>query len=61
MTDAHDLYGLPIELFVSERQAVAKELRRQGLRDEAARITGLRKPSVAAWAVNQLVRRPGAS
>jgi hypothetical protein len=51
-----DLYGLPLECFTEERNALARELRREGDRDEAARVTKLRKPSVAAWAVNQLVR-----
>ncbi len=54
--NANDLYGLPLERFVPERTALAKELRAEGERDEAARVAKLRKPSVAAWAVNQLVR-----
>jgi hypothetical protein len=51
-----DLYGLPLERFVTERGALARALRADGRRDEAAAIAALRKPSVAAWAVNQLVR-----
>jgi hypothetical protein len=51
-----DLYGLPLDRFVPERTALAKALRAGGEREEAARVTKLRKPSVAAWAVNQLVR-----
>jgi hypothetical protein len=51
-----DLYGLPLERFTDERNALAKQLRKEGERDEAARVSKLRKPSVAAWAVNQLVR-----
>ena len=51
-----DLYGLPLERFTEERNLLAKELRREGHRDEAARVVKLRKPTVAAWAVNQLVR-----
>jgi len=54
--DARDLYGLPLERFVPERAALAKELRSQGRREEAAVAAKLAKPSVAAWAVNQLVR-----
>jgi hypothetical protein len=54
--DAHDLYGLPLERFISERNALAKELRRSGRRDEAEHVAALRKPSLAAWGVNQLVR-----
>jgi hypothetical protein len=51
-----DLYGLPLEQFTDQRNALAKELRRSGRRDEAAAVSKLRKPSVSAWAVNQLVR-----
>ena len=54
--DADDLYGLPLDRFVAERGALAKSLRKEGRRDEATDVAGLRKPSVAAWAVNQLVR-----
>ncbi len=54
--NADDLYGLPLERFVAERGALARALRGEGQREEAAAVAGLRKPSVAAWAVNQLVR-----
>jgi hypothetical protein len=56
VTDGADLYGLPLEQFIAERALLAKALRAERLRDKAAAITALRKPSVAAWAVNQLVR-----
>jgi hypothetical protein len=51
-----DLYGLPLEQFTEQRNALAKQLRGAGQRDDAAGVSKLRKPSVAAWAVNQLVR-----
>ena len=51
-----DLYGLALERFIPERGALAKALRAEKRRDEAAAVAALRKPSVAAWAVNQLVR-----
>jgi hypothetical protein len=54
--DARDLYGLPLDRFVPERDALVKELRKEGRREQAAEVAALRKPSVAAWAVNQLVR-----
>jgi hypothetical protein len=54
--DADDLYGLPLEQFVPERNALARALRANDRREEAVDVLGLRKPSVAAWAVNQLVR-----
>lgn len=56
MVPIDELYGLPLERFVPERTALARELRAGGRRDEATAVAGLRKPSVAAWAVNQLVR-----
>ena len=54
--DPHDLYGLPLERFTAERNALARELRREGRREDATRVAAMRKPSVGAWAVNQLVR-----
>lgn len=54
--DSDDLYGLPLDRFVPERNALAKALRGAGERERAAEVAALRKPSVAAWAVNQLAR-----
>ena len=54
-----DLYGLPLERFVPERAALARALRADGQRQQAANVVGSRKPTVAAWAVNQLVRTQG--
>jgi len=54
--DADELYGLALDRFVGERTALARELRAGGEREQAGRVAALRKPSVAAWAVNQLVR-----
>jgi len=61
MTPAPDervarLYGLPADRFTAERNALAAELSSEGDRDAAAAVKALRKPSAAAWAVNQLVR-----
>ncbi len=50
------LYGLPLEEFVSERDALAKRLRADGDGEAAARVKALRRPTIAAWAVNQAVR-----
>jgi hypothetical protein len=55
-----DLYGLPLDRFIPERTALARALRADKQRDDAAAVAALRKPSVAAWAVNQLVRSQGA-
>src|ERR1700733_6330495 len=54
--DIEGLYGLPLDQFVPERTALSRELRKAGKRDEAAEVAALRKPSMPAWAVNQLVR-----
>ncbi|HWD74978.1 MAG TPA: hypothetical protein VG371_07545 [Solirubrobacteraceae bacterium] len=51
-----DLYGLPLERFIPERAALAKALRGEKRPEEASEVAARRKPSVAAWAVNQLLR-----
>jgi hypothetical protein len=56
LSAADDLYGLPLDRFVTERDRLAKALRAEGRREDATAVAALRKPSVAAWAVNQLVR-----
>lgn len=56
-TDPIDrLYGLDLEDFVGERDALAKQLRAAGDREGAAAVKKLPKPTRAAWAVNRLVR-----
>ena len=54
--DIDDLYGAPLDRFVPQRTEMTKALRKEGRREEAAEVAALRKPSVAAWAVNQLIR-----
>jgi hypothetical protein len=56
---ADDLYGLRLEDFIPERSALAKSLRGEKRREDATEVAGMRKPSVAAWTVNQLVRTQG--
>jgi hypothetical protein len=56
VTDPHELYGLSLDEFIPARAALVKSLRTDGQRDEAEAVSKLRKPSVAAWTVNQLVR-----
>lgn len=55
--EAERLYGVPPEQFVERRDALARELRRDGRRDEAERVSKLRRPSIALWAVNQLAHQ----
>lgn len=54
---ADELYALPAEEFVEARNALAKRVKSEGEADVAARIKALRKPTVAAWLTNQLVRQ----
>jgi hypothetical protein len=51
------LYGVGLAEFVGERTRLARALRSEGRQAEAARVQELRKPSLAAWTVNQLTRR----
>jgi hypothetical protein len=50
------LYGLPLESFVAERDALARRQRREGDRKAADEVKRLAKPTLAAWAANQAVR-----
>jgi DNA-binding XRE family transcriptional regulator len=50
------LYGLPLDEFVAQRDALAKSLRVDD-REAAAAVKALRKPTAGAWALNQAVRR----
>jgi hypothetical protein len=54
LTVAEELYGLPLAEFTPARDARAKALKGTDL---APRVKALRKPSMAAWVVNLLVRR----
>ncbi len=51
---ADELYALPLAEFTPARDARAKELKGS---DAAPAVKALRKPSLAAWVVNLLVRR----
>jgi hypothetical protein len=51
------LYGVDAEAFVPERKRLARELKDAGDGEASAAIAKARKPTVAAWALNQLARR----
>jgi cell division protein FtsB len=55
---ADELYALPMDQFTPTRDARSKSAKAD--KDFAAAIKALRKPSVAAWVVNLLVRRDSA-
>src|SRR5688572_5203791 len=48
------LYEGPLEAFVAGRNDLVKRLKGAGDRDAAAHVKALPKPSVSAWAMNQL-------
>ncbi len=50
------LYAGPLDEFVAARDALAREVAGSGDKVGSARIKKLRRPTVAAWAVNQVAR-----
>jgi hypothetical protein len=49
-----ELYRLPLSKFTAARDKLAAELASKGQKADAKEVKGLRKPTVAAWAVNRL-------
>jgi hypothetical protein len=60
LDEADDLYGLPLDEFTKQRDALAKRLRAEKRKEDADFVKGLKRPSVAAGAINRAVRRHGA-
>jgi hypothetical protein len=58
-SSADDLYLLDPSEFTAARDRLAAELRKAGDSDGAAEVKALRRPTVTAWALNQLARRSG--
>jgi hypothetical protein len=56
LDEAEALYGLPLAEFTPARDARAKSLRGDD-RELSDAVKGLKKPSLAAWVLNLLVRR----
>ena len=52
-----NLYTADYDEFIAERKRIVAALKKEGQKAEAAQVQELRKPSLPAWAVNQLVRR----
>jgi hypothetical protein len=52
--DVDALYRRPVSEFIAARNALAKRLRAGADSDAAGRIKALARPSLSAWAVNQL-------
>jgi hypothetical protein len=57
LDEIDELFALPLDEFTAARNALAKRLKQEGEADAAEQVRTLQKPSVAAWAVNQLARR----
>lgn len=51
------LYGLALDEFVPERDALAQRLADAGASEHSAEVEALAKPSVVAWAINQIARQ----
>jgi hypothetical protein len=56
LSEADDLYTLPLDEFTSARDSLSQRLKAEGDDEEAKRVAKLRKPSVAAWALNRAAR-----
>ena len=48
------LFKLPLPEFIAGRKTLAAQLKKSGRRDDAETVMALVKPTVSAWAVNQL-------
>ncbi|MGH9084590.1 MAG: hypothetical protein ACRDYW_03985, partial [Acidimicrobiales bacterium] len=57
VVDADDLYGLAPSEFIAARDALARRLRAEGDREQAAVVKALRRPSATAAALNLAARR----
>ena len=60
LDEADELYGLPLDEFTAARDALAKRLRGEKRREDADAVKALKRPSVAAGAINLAVREHGA-
>src|SRR5215210_2424520 len=60
LDEADELYGLPDKEFTPARDALAKRLRGEKRREDADAVKALKRPSVAAGAINRAVREHGA-
>lgn len=54
--DIDTLFTVAPDEFTAARDALVKRLRAAGEREDAKAVAGLRRPKLAAWAVNEVVR-----
>jgi hypothetical protein len=57
LDDIDRLFALPLDEFTSARNELARQLKEDGDAESAEQVRSLTKPSVPAWAINQLARR----
>ena len=55
--EAAELFRVPPEGFIAERDAAVQRLRAEGRDDDATAVKALRKPTTLVWALNQLAAR----
>jgi len=53
------LYGVDLDEFISTRNRLSSELASAGDKTAGIQLKGLKKPNIAAWALNQLARSHG--
>jgi hypothetical protein len=57
LEEADRLFALPLDEFTAARNELARRLKKDGDAEAAEQVRAFAKPSVAAWAVNQLARQ----
>src|SRR4051812_3176868 len=57
LEEIDQLFALPLDEFTAARNELAKRFKQEGDAETAETVRAMTKPSVAAWAVNQLARR----
>jgi hypothetical protein len=55
--ESDKLFSVPPEEFITARDELAKRLKSEGRTEEATEVKALRRPTVAAWAANQVARQ----
>jgi len=50
------LFAVPLDSFVETRAELVAELTQQGQKDDSKKLKGIRRPTLSAWATNQIVR-----
>jgi hypothetical protein len=53
---AADLFALPLDRFTEARDNLSRRLKAEGDEEGARQVSAMRKPSVAAWALNRVAR-----